>query len=421
MASKKSRPGATLRPETDWIFRLPPFLRFFIVRTYWRLKCLRTLIEFFLIDVLALALVRRGKSDAVLIVKNDLIGDYILFRNFLDALRESPAYRGRRLVLCLNSQLEELVRAFDGDRVDEFIGIDRGGGWREHFALLAQLKRLGPAVVLNPTVWRTFLGADALVRATGAPERIGLAAPPSRPTWSEKTGWINWNPHFFQRLGDRCYTRLVETPPGLVFEFERNRIFFRAILGDVRLPDRPSLVPVPVDLPELPARFALLLPGASHLPREWPPENFGRVARHLAGKHGLAIVVTGTAGDGEKARVIAASSGVPVIDLTGRLTLVQLVAVVARAEFILCNESAGVHLAAALRRRAVAVATDGSLISFHPDPPELGPTVRYVYPPVMRRAPSLETFGGRTTAGIPASEVEVEAVIAEVDAALRDP
>jgi ADP-heptose:LPS heptosyltransferase len=417
MATTKPRSGTTLRPRTDWLFRLPRFLRFFIVRTYWRLQCLLFLAEFFILDRLALTFVRRGKSNAVLIVKNDHLGDYILLRNFLAAVRANPAYRGRRIVFCGNSVLGDLVRTFDGDSVDEFIGIDRQAGNRERFALLCKLKRLGPATVLNPTVWRTLRGTDALVRAAGAPDRIGLAAPPSRPAWSEKTGWINWNPHLFQRLGDRCYTRLVESPE-LVFEFERNRIFFRAVLGDVPLPSRPSLEPAPVELPALPDRFALLLPGASHLTREWPAEKFGLVARHLVEIYGLAIVATGTAGDAEKAQRIAQVSGVPVLDLTGQLSLVQLVAVVARAGFVLTNESGGGHLATALRRPAVAVATDGSIISFHPYPPELKPTVRFVYPPAIRQAASLAQFGGRTTAGIPATEVEVETVIAAVDAAL---
>jgi ADP-heptose:LPS heptosyltransferase len=420
MATNNPRPGTSQRPQTDWLFRLPPFLRFFIVRTYWRLQCLRMLARFFVIDVVMLAFVRRGKSDAVLIVKNGLLGDYILFRNFLAAVRESPAYRGRPLVLCGYPALRDLVRTVDGACVDDFISLDDGqGGYRRRFALLAALKRLGPSVVLTPTLGRFFMGTDAFARATGAPERIGLAEAPSEPTWSEKTGWINWNPRLFQRLGDRCYTRLVQSPKELLFEFERTRIFFRAVLGDVPLPVRPSLAPVPVEIPALPGRFALLLPGASQLPREWPAENFGRVARHLTENHGLAIAVTGTAGDVEKAQCIARVSGVPVLDLAGRLDLVQLVAVMARAEFVLTNESAGGHLASALRRKAVAIATDGSLITFHPYPPELEPTVRFVYPPAIRQAPSLAPFAGRTTAGIPAAEVEVEAVIAEVDAVLR--
>ncbi len=423
MSNQGPAPGSTLRPHTDWLFRLPPFLRNFIVRSYCFLSQLRELRDFFLFDVLALSFVRRGRADAVVIIKNDLVGDYVLIHNFLESVRKSPAYRGKKIIFCANKVLRELVEAFDRDNVDEFIGINRSGGlWgpEGRFALLRRLKRLGAQVALNPTMWRTFMGVDALVRATGAPIRIGLKAPPSVPTWTEKTGWINWNPHFMQKLGDRCYTQLIENPEKLIFEFERNRIFFQAVLGDVPLPERPSLVPVPVPLPELPNRFALILPGASHIPRVWPAENFGQVARHLEQKHGLDIVVTGTAGDAEKAERLAQAAGIPTLDLTGRLSLVQLVALVARAEIIVGNESAGAHLAAALQRPAVIIATDGSLISFHPYPPNISDKVTYIYPPIIRDAPSFEPFLGRTTASIPALAVDVASVIVAVDAALPD-
>jgi ADP-heptose:LPS heptosyltransferase len=240
--------------------------------------------------------------------------------------------------------------------------------------------------------------------------------PPDPPVWSEKTGRVDWNPLFIQRLGDRCYTRLLPTPPAM-FEFKRNRLFFQSVLQDPLLPDRPALTPAPVELPPLPARFALFLPGAGNAVREWPAENYGRVARYLFDRHGLSIVVSGAAGDADKARRIAETAGLPVLDLTGRLNLPQLVALVARAELLLSNESGGIHLAAALGTKGVAVSMGISLIHFHPYPPDMKTSVRFVYPPAIRDAPSYEAYLAATPRGerIPIEDVSVESVLETVN------
>jgi ADP-heptose:LPS heptosyltransferase len=412
----------TLRPESDWLLRLPPFLRFFLVRWYVRFRHGLTLLGFFLVDGLALTLVRRGDSGAVVIIRNNALGDYILFRNFLEAVRRHPAYRGKRVVFCGSVATREMAEAFDRPLIDEFIwmgGSSAGSGVFGRFRLLRKLKRLGADVTLSPVFWRG-LELDSLVRATAAPLRIGWATPRSRKLWGEKTGWINWNPPLLQALGNRCYTKLIPSPSNSIFEFERNRVFFRAVLGDEPLPTRPELVPLPVETSDMPRPFALLLPGAGQLLREWPAEKFGEIARRLHEKYGWHIAIAGTARDAEKARRIQEVSGTVPAIFTGSLSVVQLIALMARAALVVANDSAGIHLAAALRRKGVAVSNTMSLISFHPYPREFEPTVRFVYPQALREAESFETFLShiQTQPKIPISEVEVETVWMEIEALL---
>jgi ADP-heptose:LPS heptosyltransferase len=394
-------------------------LRNWIVRAYVAWGHFRVLAAFFLIDVVALSLVRRGNSGAVVIIKFDVLGDYVLFRNFLPAVRRDPAFRGRPLVFCGNAAVRAMAETFDRELVDEFIWIEYPKGEIrpvERFKLLRRLKRLGAEIALHPSFWRNLLEADGLVRATGAPVRIGWQVPPCPPIWSDKTGWIDWNPDIFRRLGNPCYTRLLPYRTRYIFEFQRNRLFFQSVLQDPLLPDKPTLSPAPVELPSLPARFALILPGAGHTVKEWPAENYGRVARQIFDRYGLAIVVTGAARDADKARHIEETAGLPVMDLTGRLSLPQLVAVISRAELVLANDSGGIHLAAALGRKGVGVAVGAGLIAFHPYPPEINETVRFVYPAAIRAAPSYEAYVNTAPRGerIPIKDVSVESVLETV-------
>lgn len=407
-----------------WLLQLPRPLRFALVKLLVAGWQLLELLIFWAVDTLALAFVSRGKSDAVLIVQHGSLGDYILFRNYLRAVRDHAPFRGKKIVLCGNEAIRELAGFFDAGTVDEFIWVRRSR-FHHHlptrFRQLRQLKRMGAQIVLNPTYSRTWMVEDALVRAAGARETIGFRVPPSEPIWSEKTGLINWRPRWQQQLGDTFYTQLLDAPRN-TFEFELYRFFFQTVLPGTALPERPRLE-VPAGLIQAPAKpYAVLLPGAGEPIREWPAGNFGLLARHLATRHGLDIVVAGTAADRAKAVEIKTASGQAVRDLTGQLTLPELAAWIAGASLVVANDSGGIHLAAALQRRGIGLSNGNNLLRFHPYPPALCDTVRYVYPPQIRTADSFELFVAKQglVSRIPAAEIELEQVLDAVEAILRE-
>ncbi len=65
------------------------------------------------------------KPKTLLIVKLDAIGDYLLFRNFLEDIRKSKKFANYHITLCGNIIWKELAEAFDKSYVDEFIWIDK--------------------------------------------------------------------------------------------------------------------------------------------------------------------------------------------------------------------------------------------------------------------------------------------------------
>ena len=93
----------------------------------------------------------------------------------------------------------------------------------------------------------------------------------------------------------------------------------------------------------LPARFALLIPGASpgRPGKRWPVERFAALAATLD----LPVAVVGGPAEAPLAAAIARQAAV--IDLTGRTSLAGLGAVARRAAFALGNDTGPTHLAAA--------------------------------------------------------------------------
>ncbi|MBM4147515.1 MAG: glycosyltransferase family 9 protein [Lentisphaerae bacterium] len=126
----------------------------------------------------------------------------------------------------------------------------------------------------------------------------------------------------------------------------------------------PIALPPPV-LSDAAPRVGLVV--ASRWPtKNWPEEYFGAVAAGLKKLCGATVYVIGGAGDaGVAARVIEAAR-VPVVDLTGRLTLVQMAGVLAELDLLIANDSGPVHAAAAVGTQA--------LVLFGPtDPMRTGP------------------------------------------------
>ncbi|MHC4449420.1 MAG: glycosyltransferase family 9 protein [Planctomycetota bacterium] len=92
-----------------------------------------------------------------------------------------------------------------------------------------------------------------------------------------------------------------------------------------------------------------------HFPgRRWPPRRFGLLARNLV-EAGARVALTGSGEESELARQVREAAGVPLEDLTGRIDLDQLVALLSEARVLVSNDTGPVHLAAGVGTSVVAL------------------------------------------------------------------
>ncbi len=107
----------------------------------------------------------------------------------------------------------------------------------------------------------------------------------------------------------------------------------------------------------LQGEFAILHPGTAREEKFWLDERWADLAEHLHNRRRLAVVLTGS-GDGlEKPHLqqIKKYLRVPVIDLTGQLTLVELAVLLEKCELIIGVDSMAMHLASLFSRPQVAL------------------------------------------------------------------
>ncbi|HET6629232.1 MAG TPA: glycosyltransferase family 9 protein [Woeseiaceae bacterium] len=153
--------------------------------------------------------------------------------------------------------------------------------------------------------------------------------------------------------------------------------------------------------------------------RNWSAENYAAAANHARQKFGCRIVLTGGRSETEKeyGRTIAKLCGPEAIDLVGRTSLKQLLALLDAAAVLLCPDSGPAHMATTVRTPVI-----GLYATSNPD--RTGPylsrnlTVN-AYPEAARRflGKSVEelSWGQRVRDPRAMSLIRVAAVNAQVD------
>ncbi len=162
------------------------------------------------------------------------------------------------------------------------------------------------------------------------------------------------------------YTVVVEDSQRAIEH--QSRTYLRMFSKDI-----PAVIEYPqLDLPasmqtevELLAGFKLedfrtlcILPGAARgSSKRWPAERFAAVASELLNANQIdRVIVLGAVAESEVCeQVLANIRSEKVISLAGKTNLLQLCTFISRASLVLCNDSGGMHLAAAFKRPLVAV------------------------------------------------------------------
>jgi len=105
-----------------------------------------------------------------------------------------------------------------------------------------------------------------------------------------------------------------------------------------------------------PGPFVAIHPGAAYgSAKRWLPERFAEVADALAEAWGARVVVLGSPEEIALAQSVCAAMRGPALNLAGRTTTRDLMAVLAQASCLVCNDSGPMHVAAALGVPVVAV------------------------------------------------------------------
>lgn len=100
--------------------------------------------------------------------------------------------------------------------------------------------------------------------------------------------------------------------------------------------------------------------------RRWPEENFSKAADGIAEKISCTIVITGAKNEAGLAGKLIKISRAKAINLTGKLSIKELEALIKRCRLYISNDTGPMHIAAGLKTPLVAIFGAGDLVRYDP-------------------------------------------------------
>lgn len=319
---------------------------------------IKRLLRFEIFDRLAILFARKVQPEKrVLIIRTDAIGDFILW---LDAARALVTYyqvQGYSVTLlaghlwanwCHEIGLADEVWGMD----PKCFLCDLSYRWR----WLQRVRTGGFMVAIQPTYSREFLIGDSLIRATGALHRIGSHG-----------DFCSIKP-IHKRISNKWYTELIYASDEHLMELERNAEFVRG-MGIKKYVARIAKLPSVAQLTKqlcIDEPHFILFPGASWSPKQWPMENFAYVLKTLHEQTGWLGVLCGSKAERELCESILTVSGIHALNLAGETSLAQLAEVIRGARLFIGNDTAAIHIAAAVNTPSVCILGGGHYGRFMP-------------------------------------------------------
>lgn len=301
-----------------------------------------------LLDLLCL-LVPRSRKDAcsekVLVLRLDAVGDFVLWTASLPQLL--APYLSEGCPVSLLGNLSWTSAANGLGYFSEVLSMDRTkfiSSISYRLRLLMRIRQARYTTVIVPVYSREVLFGDAIIRVSGARNRIG--------SMGDCTNIRPW----LKRVTDSWYTRLLPVDPSIGYELQRNAEFVSRLWGidvPLALPSLPIQAPIPDELRG--GEYFLVAPGAQVAGKRWPLPNFREVIEMIQQKSGMTGVICGETGEEELGVALSRTSRGKILDYVGHTTLIELIALIAGAKLVLSNDTAAIHIAAAVSTPSVCV------------------------------------------------------------------
>ena len=279
----------------------------------------------------------------ILVVRLDRLGDLVLSLPAIEALRRQ--YPNARISLLTRAWTRELLEGHPW--VDEVIAYEyeKGGRHRSllgYFRLLKEIirRRFDVAFVLHPGA-RSYL----VPFLAGIPYRLGYQDPwgfllstalPDR----RRDGTRHESEYALEII--RAFK--VETPPDL-----KANLFPSSLLG-AKIAKEYGVGDVDGQAP-----WIAVHPGSSCVSKRWSVERFEALGKKIMQQFPHQLMILGGKEEQALGQKLKNSWGERATDLTGKLNLKELPALLERCELLISNDSGPVHVAAAVGTRVISL------------------------------------------------------------------
>jgi heptosyltransferase-1 len=281
------------------------------------------------------------QARRIALIKPSALGDIVNSLPVLTALRQR--FPSAHIAWVVNRNYEPLLEGHPD--LDATLPFDRRASRRGPFfsglafaKFLARIRREQFDLVVD---LQGLLRSGLMTRASGATRRLGLSTAREGARWFY-TDTVRVADFNAIHAVDRYW--LIAEALGAASGAKRFRV-------PIRENERCWAAEV---LQSCPRPWLVLAVGSRWPTKRWPVGHFAALARQAQARFGGTVFFVGGGDETQLAQQTAAQLSSRWHDLTGRTTLPQLAALLARADAVLANDTGPLHLAVALGRRVVA-------------------------------------------------------------------
>jgi ADP-heptose:LPS heptosyltransferase len=319
------------------------------------------------------------KTNSLLILKPDGIGDYVLFRNYLKLIKFSKRYRHHEIHVLTTYHAKDLAVFLDHDLVTSFFWYSDSYFLQFKLVkLLWNLQRLRPETVFYCNYSRTF-SADWIVNNVNAKNKIGVDGDTAN------------QPLASREKSNKRYTQLITVPAQPTHEFKRNKQIFEAFTQT-----RCALLKPVIEKEKLKIRqhgSIVIFPGGSHRNKKWSTDNYKKLCHRILSNPWERIILAGgkeEITDSEQIRMV--DSPGKLTDLTGKQNLVQLCELIAGSKLVISNDTVAIHLAVALDVPVICIAKGDFYGRFLPYPVDSFKDFYSVFPRTLSQTDLVKSY-----------------------------
>lgn len=324
-------------------------------------KKINNLIKIFLyyFDLLSLKFFSTDKEEKkdVVLVRTDGIGDFILWINSAERLRDF--YKGEIITLVTTNENKELAKLIN--YFDEIICIDRkkfNQNLIYRFKYVRLLSKIRAKTLINPIVSHSSL-SEAIVLAIKGNEKITIESIQNSNL-----------PNYLEKVILKNYNKLITIPENLEHEIEKNFFFINQIIKedkDIYLSNKcfEKIEPYKKTI----GKYCIFFIGASNIGKCWPTSNFIELGNSLL-KQDKTIILCG----GEKEKKLGEkflekiSNKERVKNMIGKTKMIEVISLLKGAEIIVSNDTFSGHLAKLLDKKLILILGGGNYGRFFPYP-----------------------------------------------------
>ena len=300
--------------------------------------------------------IKKKGAGHILVIRLDAIGDFILW---LDAAKEfRNIYPTHKITLLGNQAWADLAKELP--YWDEVWGLDRRRfKWDliYRWKILQKVRKAHFEIVIQPTFSREFRYGDSIIRASGAQNRIGSVG-----------DFANIKP-WAKKISDKWYTHLMGATHKPLMELSRNAEFIRG-LGRKEFKSNVPILTLDhksITFNEnIPQKSYIISPGASTAFKQWPTDRFVLLIEKIFKHTGLSGILCGGYREKKIAKKIISQASAPLLNFTGKTSLVDLAHVIKNVYFLVGNDTSAIHIAAAVNTRSICVMGGGHFGRFLP-------------------------------------------------------